>query len=296
VGDPKCCSFSTFHDVLPSLEGALSSSTTSSIFLSSQKVDYALFKRDVYRDVKHCGGVDALLVIWKKHPIVPLSIDALASPYRVLSYDDYDSVEMLGRKRCRLSADHRPEVYKAFKAYSKYQSETGRWDDCDRISCLLQGLKVAKDTDPEKFERLRYRKIYFDEVQDNTQAEILLFFYLSRPGDLSLSGDPAQSVVGGVEFQFEEIRSVAHFVASAERRHLVPQIPFAVNVNFRSHSGNSQRGGSRVVSNVRDFPRLRQAAEGGSRSLRWPPSRGSVQGGHATHEQRSLGLGRVELS
>ena len=169
--------------------------------------------------------------------IVPGSIEALMSPGRILSYDDYVSVEMLGRKRCRLSPDHRPLVYKAFKAYSKFLSETGRWDDSDRISSLLQCFQTTKEKDPERFERLRYSKIYVDEVQDYTQGEILLFFYLSRPGDLFLCGDPAQSVVAGVEFRFEEIRSVAHFVAGAERRHLVPQKPLVVNVNFRSHSG-----------------------------------------------------------
>lgn len=74
------------------------------------------------------------------------------------------------------------------------------------------------------------------EVQDYTQVEILLFFYIGGPGALFLAGDPAQSVVEGTDFRFEEIRSVGHFVAG-DRRHLIPEKPKIVNVNFRSHSG-----------------------------------------------------------
>ena len=74
-------------------------------------------------------------------------------------------------------------------------------------------------------------------MQDYTQAEILLFFQLSGPGQLFLAGDPAQSVVEGVEFRFEEIRSVGYHVAGADRRDLIPQKPRTVTVNFRSHSG-----------------------------------------------------------
>jgi superfamily I DNA/RNA helicase len=50
------------------------------------------------------------------------------------------------------------------------------------------------------FATIHVSKVYVDEVQDYTQAEILLFFKLSGPGDLFLGGDPAQSVVEGVEF------------------------------------------------------------------------------------------------
>ena len=75
------------------------------------------------------------------------------------------------------------------------------------------------------------------EVQDYTQIEILLFFYISSgPGSLFLAGDPAQSVVEGTGFRFEEIRSVGYFVAG-DRRHLIPEKPKVVNINFRSHSG-----------------------------------------------------------
>jgi hypothetical protein len=66
----------------------------------------------------------------------------------------------------------------------------------------------------------------------------LLFFFLGRgPGSLFLAGDPAQSIVEGTDFRFDEIRSVGYFVAGSNRRHLIPEKPRVVNVNFRSHAG-----------------------------------------------------------
>ena len=51
-----------------------------------------------------------------------------------------------------------------------------------------------------------------------------------------MAGDPAQSVVEGTDFRFEEIRSVGYYVAG-DRRHLIPEKPKIVNINFRSHAG-----------------------------------------------------------
>jgi len=41
----------------------------------------------------------------------------------------------------------------------------------------------------------------------------------------------------GTDFRFEDIRGVGHFVAGNNQRHLVPDKPMVVNINFRSHAG-----------------------------------------------------------
>jgi hypothetical protein len=102
---------------------------------------------------------------------------------------------------------------------------------------LLESIAHAKASNPDTFEQIRKTKVYMDEIQDYTQVECLLYFYIGGPGGLFLAGDPAQSVVEGTEFRFEEIRSVGYFVAGSERRDLIPQKPKTVNCNFRSHSG-----------------------------------------------------------
>ena len=92
-------------------------------------------------------------------------------------------------------------------------------------------------------------------MQDYTQIELLLFFYIGGgPGSLFLAGDPAQSVVEGTDFRFEEVRGVGHFVAGEDRRHLIPEKPKIVNINFRSHSGVLNCAGGFLDLLFRYFP------------------------------------------
>jgi superfamily I DNA/RNA helicase len=93
-----------------------------------------------------------------------------------------------------------------FVRYDKYMKATGLWDDFDPITALARRIEYARESDPDAYQGARFNKLYVDEVQDYTQAEIAVFFYICGPGDLFLAGDPAQSVVEGVEFRFEEIR------------------------------------------------------------------------------------------
>lgn len=102
------------------------------------------------------------------------------------------------------------------------------------------------------------------EVQDYTQIEILLFFKLGKgPGALFLAGDPAQSVVEGTDFRFDEIRSVGYYITESNpsKRRLIPEKPRTVNVNFRSHAGilNCASGFLRLLFDY--FPGSAQALE-----------------------------------
>ena len=84
--------------------------------------------------------------------------------------------------------------------------------------------------------RLSYDRVYVDEVQDNTQAEIGLFLLVAglNADALFLAGDPAQSVVEGVDFRFEEVRGVIHALGRDGAR---IERPMKLETNFRSHSG-----------------------------------------------------------
>jgi superfamily I DNA/RNA helicase len=58
--------------------------------------------------------------------------------------------------------------------------------------------------------------------------------------DLFFAGDPAQSVVEGSDFRFEDIRTVAHHLFHNDKsgkRHGIPDKPLKLHVNSRSHSG-----------------------------------------------------------
>lgn len=128
-------------------------------------------------------------------------------------------------------------MYDEFETYEKFKQDKGLWDDCDRIRDLLLRFEETNRVDSAVLDRVRRSRIYVDEIQDYTQIECLVFFYLGGPSGLFLAGDSAQSVVEGTEFRFEEIRSLGYFVAGSDRHELVPQKPKTVNVNFRSHAG-----------------------------------------------------------
>ena len=225
--------FKTFDQLLRSLERTLPDAEGScrGLFLPSQKVDFQKFKREVHSS---SDGVDALIVWSSIRSFIKGSIQALQQTNRVLSESEYMD---LGKRRCRLSREQREVVYKTFLRYDCYMKEHNFWDDMDRVSSIVERLEKARSIASPEFDLVRRTKAYVDEVQDYTQAEIYIFFLLSGPGDLFLAGDPCQSVVEGVEFRFEEIRSVGFYVCGTERRHLIPEKPKTVNVNFRSHSG-----------------------------------------------------------
>lgn len=233
VGECQGCTFSTFTKLVESLENRLPKlDTVGDLFLPSQQMNFARFKRDV-----HAGPRDMVdpMVAWTNiRTFLKGSIEALVEQEQVMTKEAFLG---LGKKRCRLATTEREAVYDLFIRYQKVMERQNLWDYCDRITSLLKRLQASQEEEHPSYDTVRYTKIYVDEIQDYTQGEILLFFQLSGPGQLFLAGDPAQSVVEGVEFRFEEIRSVGYHVAGPERRELIPQKPKIVTVNFRSHSG-----------------------------------------------------------
>ena len=223
--------------VLPKVDGIRDS------FPEDLFMKFSTFKRDVY-DGSDSNNVDALIVWTNIRSFLKGSIEALQSTSNnkdfFVSKEEFLSENNFGKRRCRLETGQRELVYEVFLRYKEQLAETNAWDNCDRIVALIQRLLAAKKSHPDIFEGIqswcKWSKIYVDEVQDYTQAEILLFFHLSGAGNLFLAGDPAQNVTKGVEFRFDDIRSVGYHVAG-ENRKMIPQKPQIVNVNFRSHAG-----------------------------------------------------------
>jgi superfamily I DNA/RNA helicase len=151
-----------------------------------------------------------------------------------LTEADFLNTAKFGKRRCLLDPEQRSTVYQHFERYEKSRRELELWDDCARVAATLHRIINLRSTDELRYREVCYSKIYVDEVQDYTQAEIALFFLLSGPNDLFLAGDPAQSVVEGVTFRFEEVRSVGYNLYK-DNKSLCK--PLQVNLNFRSHSG-----------------------------------------------------------
>jgi hypothetical protein len=160
-------------------------------------------------------------------------------------------------KRCRLTKEQRIETYELYRIYAAFLEEEGRWDDNDRA---LDIIEAAKWDDGTRINWNRFGggmggawdRVYVDEIQDNTQAEIALFMLVGglRGNNLMLAGDMAQSVVEGIEFRFEEVRTLLHtfsaggsmdkselLARSSIGREMSARKPSLLKVNYRSHAG-----------------------------------------------------------
>lgn len=178
-------------------------------FPASQHVGIHRFKAEFYDKHASKEKIDALVVWTTIRTLIKGSIEAFQSPKCVLSNDDFVSSEKLGKNRCKISPDLHEYVYDMFLQYSKFIKNQHLWDDSDRFVSLLWRLLDAKSSNSTYYEKVRRSNVYVDEIQDYSQVEILLFFYLGGPGGLFLAGDPAQSVVEGTDFHFEAIRTGA---------------------------------------------------------------------------------------
>ena len=219
---PEGTTYTTFAKLLRKCDSVLGSESLP----TDRAMDFSRFKHEGF-DAD--SGLDSLVIWGQIRSFIKGSIDAV-SEGRPLTQCEYLK---LGQNRCRLSRDQRVAAYSAYERYQKYLSKESLWDDCDRVSALLGLLQSA---DFETKQELGVHKVYVDEIQDYTQAEIAIFFLLCGRGGLFLAGDTAQSVVEGVEFRFDEVRSVADKLFKTDRR-FIPDKPVTVNTNFRSHAG-----------------------------------------------------------
>ena len=219
----------TFSDLRDNLENELpkyESIRDDFAYSSEKQIDFFRFKKQFFD--YGTEEIDPLIVWTNIRSFIKGSMEALGNENGFMSEEQYMA---LGRKRCRFSDEQRTEIYKIFQKYQEFMDFSQCWDDNDRLIALLRRLKFARATNPDMFldtfnSWIQFDKIYVDEVQDYTQVECLLFFELGGAGNLFLAGDPAQNVARGVEFRFEDIRSVGYHVAGDDegKKNLVPQV------------------------------------------------------------------------
>jgi hypothetical protein len=194
------------------------------------------------------GLLDSLVVWTQIRSFLKGSVEAVLSGGE-LPLEAYLDTEVFGKDRCRLQEHQRRQAYKLFTRYQQYIAEHRLWDEMDRTNHILmravransaqsapkEAVNVAaalRGANPEPY----FSKVYVDEIQDYTQAEIALFMLSVglRTDSLFLAGDPAQSVVEGVDFRFEEVRGLVHKLTAGRE---VVQRPIKLLTNYRSHDG-----------------------------------------------------------
>jgi hypothetical protein len=197
-----------------------------------RRVDFPRFQA-MYPEIQHRSRMDALIAWTQIRSFIKGSIEA-ALAGKPLTRDEYMG---LAEQRCRLAPDQRREAYGVYEAYEGQLQRNGLWDESGRtMDFLSRWNRSGREAVLATGRGGEYDRVYVDEVQDCTQAEIALFFVAAglRMQALFLAGDPAQAVVEGVDFRFEEVRAVVHQLSGGRERIARPT---KLTVNFRSHAG-----------------------------------------------------------
>ncbi|KAL3506739.1 hypothetical protein ACH5RR_032121 [Cinchona calisaya] len=162
------------------------------------------------------------------------------TPDGKLSRQEY--ILMSESRTSTMSALNRELIYDIFQDYEKMKLERGEFDLSDFVTNIHLRLKnKCLECDKMDF-------VYIDEVQDLTMRQISLFKYICANVDegFVFSGDTAQTIARGIDFRFEDIRSLFYneFVMESkneinlerkEKGHISDI--FNLYQNFRTHAG-----------------------------------------------------------
>ena len=210
------------------------------------------FKDTIWPKVSKRCGVDAKefdpLLVWTEiQSFIKGSEEALrkCSP---LSCEEYREV---GNRKAHTFADQRDKIYDMYLGYQKYRHDERLqavlFDECDLVHNLYRRLCNTEDVP------WSIHSFYIDEVQDFTQAELAIFLHCCRdPNSMFFTGDTAQSIMRGVAFRFEDLRSSFHRIHKAVPGVIIPQKPYTLTINFRSHSGVLHLARS-IIDLLREF-------------------------------------------
>lgn len=194
------------------------------------RIDYDRFCEIIWKDIKGKEReLDALQIWTQFRTFIKGSYEA-TSMQRPLALEEYLS---LGADRCRLTDEQRRRAYRFFESYRRVLKDKGWWDEVDRATFTYDALRTRFQ---EEGTVALYDRIYVDEIQDITQAEITLLFLVTGNNydAMFFAGDTAQTVSQGVDFRFEEIRSIVHALSEGKKR---LERPEKLARNFRSHNG-----------------------------------------------------------
>ena len=188
-------------------------------------------------------------------------------------------------RRSTLNEEERGHVYTMFERYEQLKAERGQWDQCDAVSHVYQYLEQMPARGREALAKLA--RVYVDEVQDLTEAEITLLRFLCPDVDrgfvlagkialqpsitrlgsvecwllicerlpfLHPAGDTAQTIARGVGFRFERVRELffTDFLGADKSKGMPPL--FTLTANYRTHDGVLRVGNLLVKMLLQYFP------------------------------------------
>ncbi|CAN1804440.1 TPR and ankyrin repeat-containing protein 1 [Linum perenne] len=151
----------------------------------------------------------------------------------IFSRSDY--LLLSNNRASSLDGQQREMIYEIYEDYEKMKMERGDFDMADLVLDLHRRLKTGK----YKGELMDY--VYIDEVQDLTMRQIAIFKHVCKNINEGyiFSGDTAQTIARGIDFRFEDIRSLFYneFICDAKKEKGQISKIFHLSQNFRTHAG-----------------------------------------------------------
>ena len=222
-----------------------------------REITYPVFKLELWPKMKKTSKekVDyhPTLVWTEIRSFIKGSAEALLSENGELSLEDYES---LGKKKAPNFSADRKVVYDLYRVYQRERSSKRMFDEADLVYNIHKRLQ--RITAPE----WSVHQVYVDETQDFTQAELSLLIRCCRsPNELFFTGDTAQSIMRGISFRFNDLKSLFHHARKAagitdDQNNFitVPKKLYQLTHNYRSHAGILRLASSVVDLLLTYFP------------------------------------------
>ncbi|KAI0224964.1 TPR and ankyrin repeat-containing protein 1 [Lamellibrachia satsuma] len=219
-----------------------------------REVTYEVFVHELWPKMNKKLQLDchATLVWMEIRSFIQGSFEALMSEMGYLSLDEY---LLLGRKRAANFNSDRSAIYDLYKEYRRLKQNLSMYDENDLVHHLYHRL-TFNGAAPEWV----VHEFYVDETQDFTQAELcLLIRCAADPNATFFTGDTAQSIMRGIAFRFEDLRSIFFYAQESFRcqdKASTIQVPrlYQLTHNYRSHAGILALAASIVDLLIEFFP------------------------------------------
>ncbi|CAJ2636390.1 unnamed protein product [Trifolium pratense] len=175
-----------------------------------------------------------------------------------LSRESY--VSLSENRASSLSKHKREMIYNLYQSYEKMKMLRGDFDLADIVADLHLRLRT------KRYEGDELHFVYIDEAQDLTMSQIALFKYVCPNVEegFVFCGDTAQTIARGVDFRFQDIKSLFYnkFVLESRKssynnqgneKGLVSDT-FLLTQNFGTHAGVLKLSQSIIELLSRFFP------------------------------------------
>ncbi|XP_045829129.1 uncharacterized protein LOC123920847 [Trifolium pratense] len=258
----------TFQKFLMMLDGSLGDSYFERFGVESVALETLMRKKEVTYDrfdtiywphfnSQYTKTLDPSRVFSEIMSHIKGGMQALEHGDGKLSRESY--VSLSENRASSLSKQKREVIYNLYQSYEKMKMLRGDFDLADIVSDLHLRLRTKRYAGDE----LHF--VYIDEVQDLTMSQIALFKYVCSNVEegFVFCGDTAQTIARGIDFRFQDIKSLFYnkFVLESRKssynqgneKGLVSDT-FLLNQNFRTHAGVLKLSQSIIELLSRFFP------------------------------------------